>query len=356
MQDAAPAPVRVPLGEASQDVPYYRVNDRAELFDATRLERLLPPVVQAAIGRAELTAAETRALPLFIGSSCFSIGASESRYAAALKQQPQTALPMPFCGYQDIAMIVRNAAGCMGDTYTYNTACTASANALLAATRMLALGWYRHALVIGAELANRTSLAGFAGLQLTADAIRPFDAARDGLVLGEGIGAAVVSIEPGEPGALRIAEGATNCDTSSVTTAHPDGHSVAAVLSQALARAGLEPGEVRGIKAHGTATPTGDSAEAAGLRQVFPGGLPPISVLKPWTGHTLGACGALELALFGGALQQGFMPATPGFETPDPELGVRPLQARAEAPHGYYLLNHFGFGGNNTVLVLEKPA
>ena len=117
----------------------------------------------------------------------------------------------------------------------------------------------------------------------------------------------------------------------------------------------MQPWQVRGIKAHGTATPTGDAAEALGLQSVF-ASQPPVSALKPYLGHTLGACCVNELVLFAGALQCGFLPATPGFETPDPALGVHPLKAPASAPDGYYLLNHFGFGGNNTVLALEKIA
>ncbi len=357
MQRRQVRPVVLRLDEFDEplQMPYYRIPDRAELFDAGRLERLLPPVARAAVAQAGLTPEEIHRLPLFIGSSCFSIGLSESRYAAALAHQSETAIPMPLCGYQDIAAILQRALACRGDTYTYNTACTASANALLGALRMIELGWYRHALVVGAEWANRTTLAGFSGLQIVADALRPFDAARKGIVLGEGIGAVVLSAETDSANRLRVIGGASNCDTWSVTTANTNGKSVAAVLNQALEQTHLRPRQVRGIKAHGTATPAGDTAEALGIRQVF-AGLPPLSVLKPYLGHTLGACGINELILFAGALQRSFLPATPGFETPDPALGVQPIITPEAAPDGHYLLNHFGFGGNNTVLVLEKTA
>ncbi len=336
-------------------LPYCRIPDQTGLFDPGRFEQLLPPVVQAAVTQAGLTNADIRKLPLFIGSSCFSIGQSETHYAAALARDSQNALPLPLCGYQDIAVFAQRALGNAGDTYTYNTACTASANALLGALHMLELGWYKHALVIGAELANRTTLAGFSGLQLVADSLRPFDAARTGIVLGEGIGAVLLSSQAGDSKCLKITGGANNCDTWSVTTANPDGISVAALLRRIFEQVQLRPQQVCGIKAHGTATSTGDSAEALGMRQVFES-LPPITVLKPYIGHTLGACCVNELVLFVGALQRGYLPATPGFETPDPVLDIHPLKQATAAPDGYYLLNHFGFGGNNTVLVLEKPA
>jgi 3-oxoacyl-[acyl-carrier-protein] synthase I len=358
MQNLQVRPIDLQLDDFHESLrmPYYRMPDTAELFDSTRFERLLPPVVRRAVEQAGLSAEEIRRLPLFIGSSCFSIGLSESDYAAALLQHPDTAMPMPLCGgYQLIAGIIQQQLGIEGDFYTYNTACTASANALLGALRMLELGWYRHALVIGAELANRTTLAGFSGLQIVARRLQPFDAAREGIVLGEGIGAVLLSTEAGPNRGFRITGGASNCDTWSVTTANPDGNSVASVLDQALAAAHIKPHQVQGIKAHGTATPMGDTAEAVGIRRVF-SRPPPVSVLKPYIGHTLGACSVSELVLFVGALQRGFQPATPGFETPDSTLDLSPVTTPGAAPDGHYLLNHFGFGGNNTVLVLEKGA
>jgi len=334
-------------------VPFYRIEDGSELFDASRFERVLAPVVQQAVAEAGLSIAEIRRLPVFVGSSCFSIGLSESVYAEALQQHPENAVPMPVCNYQLIVSHVQRALGCAGDTYTYNTACTSSANALLHAVRMLELSWYPHALVVGAELANRTTLTGFAGLQLIARAMRPFDAQRSGLVLGEGIGAVILSRQVKGVHDLRIHSSASNCDTYSITTANPDGHSVASVLNQALQRARLQPQQICGIKAHGTATPAGDMAEALGLREVF-SELPPVTALKAYLGHTLGACSVVELALYAAALRAGFQPAAAGFETSDPVLGLHPLISEVEARPGYYLFNQFGFGGNNTVLVLEK--
>ncbi|MGH8373503.1 MAG: beta-ketoacyl synthase N-terminal-like domain-containing protein [Gammaproteobacteria bacterium] len=358
MQRMQVRPIDLHLDDFNEPLrmPYYRIPDTADLFDSRRFQRLLPPVARMAVTQSDLSAAEIRRLPLFVGSSCFSIGLSESQYAGELVRDPAAAMPMPLCGgYQLIAGIIQQELGIQGDFYTYNTACTSSANALLGALRMLELGWYPHALVIGAELANRTTLAGFSGLQIVADRLQPFDVARAGIVLGEGVGAVLLSAQPGAGNPMRLIGGASNCDTWSVTTANPDGNSVASVLTQALAAAGVQPQQIRGIKAHGTATTMGDTAEAIGIRQVFPTP-PPVSVLKSYVGHTLGACSVNELVLFGGALQLGFLPATAGFETPDPALGLQPVTTPGSAPDGYYLLNHFGFGGNNAVLVLEKSA
>lgn len=337
------------------EVAYYRIRDGAALFDPRRFERHPSAVAGAAVRQAGLTAAEIRAMPLFLGSSCFSVGLSEQEYAAALAAGSPAAIPMPHVGYDHLAGVVERSIGCRGGSFTYNTACTSSANAILGALRSLQLGRCRHALVMGVELANLTTLAGFSGLQLLAPELRPFDAKRSGIVLGEGVGAVVLSTEPGHAGSLCLRGGASNCDGFSVATANPDGESVTAVLRQTLAALRLRPDEVRGIRAHGTASPAGDAAEAAGIARVFET-QPPLTVLKPFIGHTLGACGVNELALYSGALERGLLPATLGFETPDPDIKLQPLTRATPALPGVYLLNHFGFGGSNTVLALEKRA
>jgi len=333
---------------------YFRIPDGGELFDPERFARLLPAVVRTAVAGARLSAAETRALPVFVGSSCFSVGRSESDYAAALAAGSSSAYPMPHCGYDGLADLARRAIGSAGESFSYNTACTSSANALLGAMRALNFGRHRYALVIGAELANRTTLCGFSGLQLLAEHARPFEAERDGIVLGEAIGAVLLASEPGAD-EFCLLGGADNCDTHSITTTNPEGESVLAASREALRCTGVDAGDVCGIKAHGTASPSSDLAEAAGLRKLF-AALPPLSVLKPHIGHTLGASGVVELVLYASALRRGLMPAWAGFGKPDPELGISPLTRPVPAPAGYYLLNHFGFGGNNAVLVLEKRA
>lgn len=333
------------------DLKYFRIPDGEPLFDPSRFEALIPHVVEAALTGSGLSPAERRKMPVFLGSSCFTIGYAESRYATALSAADADAFPMPHCGYGELAEPARRTAGAEGPVYVYNTACTSSANALLGAVRALALGRHAHALVLGAELANRTTLAGFSGMQLLTDRLRPFAAERSGMVLGEGVGAVLLSAQPRDD-EYRLHGGANNCDSHSVTTADPGGASVAAVLRRAMYSTGTH--EVRGIRAHGTASGSGDMAEASGLRQVFDA-VPPLSALKAYVGHTLGACGVNELILYMGALQRGNLPMLRDAGTPDPELGVRALDRPLLALPGRYLMNHLGFGGNNTVLVLEKP-
>src|SRR6185437_14900562 len=132
-EDAAPETVRLDGLTEPVDLAYFRVPDGAPLFDTGRFGRLIPKVVEAALVESGLSMAERRALPVYLGSSCFSIGGSESAYAAALAAGAPDAFPMPHCGYGDLAELARRAAGSAGPVFIYNTACTSSANALLGA-------------------------------------------------------------------------------------------------------------------------------------------------------------------------------------------------------------------------------
>jgi 3-oxoacyl-[acyl-carrier-protein] synthase-1 len=335
-------------------MPFYAIPGARDPFDPTRAASLLPRVAHEAVTSAGLTQAEIERLPIFIGTSAFSIRRSEIRPAIPTETR-DAALCLPLLGYEQIAGTLQRTLGSRREVFGFNTACTSAANALMSAARMVKLGWHEHALVVGLELASLPTLAGFSGLELLADTLRPFDLLRNGIVLGEGIGAVVLSAASAGASGIHLVAGASNLDSYRVTTAHPDGRSIAAVQETVLARAGVDRRDVRGIKTHGTASPMNDTSEAAGIRRVF-SEIPPVCALKPYIGHTLGACGVNEFVLMASALLAGFFPATAGFETPDPSLMITPGRENTVAHPGCYMLNYFGFGGHNTVLLIEKCA
>ena len=122
--------------------------------------------------------------------------------------------------------------------------------------------------------------------------------------------------------------------------------------------AGLDVDQINAIKVHGTASLSNDEAEAAGMKQVF-ANMPPLTAIKPFIGHTLGACGLNELLLFCAAANEEFLVATPGIGdnhvvSGDTTLGVSLNQSIRELPQGNFLMNYFGFGGNNTALVISN--
>ena len=331
--------------------PVYAIPDDQSLDDPLRAVGLIEAVVKEAVAAATLTDAELRSLPLFIGSSAYSLDRDAIR--ADVGSAFSAIGVDPVVAHQQITLIVQRLIGSAGRSFAFQTACTSSANALMSAARMIQLGWYKHALVVGVEIANLATVAGFGSLQLIASELKPFDRNRQGIVLGEGIGAVVLSAVDRDDGAgLFIRGGGTNIDTYRVTMSNPDGVVTATLTQQVMQRAGISRSQIAGIKAHGTGSPMNDSSEAAVVRGVFDNP-PPICALKSYLGHTLGACGVNELVLLGAALNAGVFPATPGFDEADPALGLEPTRMASAARDGHYLLNYFGFGGHNSVLLAE---
>jgi len=352
--DTAIAPNRLSLlhFEEPIEVPYHAVFGAPESAEA-RLHWLLDQAIGELLAEHPLTMDQRATVPVFIGSSCWGIGIAEERYRQQYHDNPETAIPLPLDGFSQISRYLQQQFGFHGADFALNTACTATANAILSAAAAIGTGVSDHALVVGLETRNDTTLAGFHGMQLLAqDKMRPFDRQRDGLVLGEGCGAMLLSkCESDDPGVL-LRGGASNCDTFSISASNPDGSTIAAVMADALDRSGIEPSDIQAIKAHGTATPLNDNGEAAGMCRVFDT-VPPFFSLKAALGHTLGSCGVMETLLVAAALPKGRLPASAGFSEPDPCLGVAPISQPLEVGPGNYLLNFFGFGGNNSSLIIR---
>ncbi len=246
-----------------------------------------------------------------------------------------------------------------GERHTFSTACSSSANAIGYGAMQVAAGapW---ALAGGVDSLCRITYLGFHSLKLLAPHCRPFDQGRLGLALGEA--AAFVLLEPV---ASARARGATiygyvqgwgcTADAHHMTAPHPEGKGAIAAMAAALKDAGCAPSEIDYVNAHGTATPANDKTESLALAAVFPGKIPPVSSTKGATGHTLGAAGAVEAVFCALALQRGWAPANIGVLAQDPLCDVPLIPAGGvNAPLKRALSNSFGFGGNNTALVLAK--
>ncbi len=340
--------------EEPLQLPYLSAANTA--FDETsaldHLEDMLEAAVSEAFSDIELSPETRQNLPLFIGSSSYGIGVGEERYKKALDQGSE-AVPLPLDGFTQVTNYLRRRFSLLGPDFAYNTACTSSANALLDAAASIEAGHHPYALVVGIETYNRTTLAGFHGMQLLAtDAMKPFDKFRQGLVLGEGCGVLLLKAGDMRTGGVSISGGASRCDTFSISASNPDGSQIARVMGEALKSSGLHSSDIRSIKAHGTGSPLNDNGEAAGMRRLFDQ-VPPFFSMKAYIGHTLGACGAIETALMTACLTAGQLPASAGFECPDESLGVEPITRAESAGPGSYMLNFFGFGGNNCSLLLR---
>jgi 3-oxoacyl-[acyl-carrier-protein] synthase II len=248
-----------------------------------------------------------------------------------------------------------------GPNETLCTACAAGTHALGYAARLIAWGLADAVVAGGTEYAGTpTSLASFGNMTALSSTgtSRPFDAARDGFIMGEG--AAVLVLEEWESavgrGARIIGEilgAASNADAHHITAPSPGGVGAISCIRLALADAGLDPAEIKQVNAHGTSTPLNDAAEAAAVSEVFGPGAVPIVSTKGVTGHALGAAGALEAAAVLLSMEHRLIPPTANTVDVDPEMTVDVVtgEARPWDP-GPTMSNNFGFGGHNGSIII----
>jgi 3-oxoacyl-[acyl-carrier-protein] synthase II len=193
-------------------------------------------------------------------------------------------------------------------------------------------------------------------------ASRPFDADRDGFVLGEGAGVLVFEeLEHARKRGARIYAEVlgygTTSDAGHITAPDPNGNGAAAAMTAALGDAGVEPSQVDYINAHGTSTPLGDIAETTAIKRVFGDAAYQTSVssTKSSLGHSLGASGGIEGVILCKAIESETIPPTINLETPDPkcDLDYTPNEAKSKAIR-VAMSNSFGFGGHNACIVVGK--
>ena len=282
------------------------------------------------------------ATPLFIASSSFQIGLFEQRAAP---------FDMPVAS-ASFSRQIADWLALSGPRSSYSNACISGFSAIDAACTLISAGLIDDAIVVGIELANDSTLAGFAAMELLSRSLcRPFDARRDGLVLGEAVAAIKLSATPGP---WKIAGLSTGLDAYSTTGPDPDGGPIADVMRDCLRAAGTPPVAIDLVKLQAAGSPGSDLAEANALRQVFTETMPPLLSLKPALGHTLGASGIAELAALLASLDAGQIPATANYSERDGEIGLAPVTVRRQAVVRRALLNLVGFGGGLASLLVER--
>jgi len=262
--------------------------------------------------------------------------------------------------------------GFMGPNYTTVSACASSANAMIDALNYIRLGHCNVVVTGGSEAA--VTIAGMGGFnamhalstrnESPETASRPFDATRDGFVLGEGAGALI--LEEYEHAKARGAKiyaelvgGGLSSDAYHMTAPHPEGIGVVKVMENCLENAGLRPEDVDAINTHGTSTPLGDVAELKAIAKVFGKHAPNINInsTKSMTGHLLGAAGAIEAIASILAMEHSLVPPTINHTTVDenidPSFNLTLNKAQAREVK-VAMSNTFGFGGHNACVVFKK--
>ncbi len=241
---------------------------------------------------------------------------------------------------------------------TISTACSSAANAVELGADMIRSGQADIVVAGGSECITKFHLNGFNSLMiLDHGQCRPFDAERAGLNLGEG--AAYLVLESAESAARRgvkpvaLLSGYGNaCDAFHQTASSPDGEGAYLAMSKALADAGLQPSDIDYINAHGTGTPNNDVSESQAMKRLFGSAMPPVSSTKSLTGHTTSASGSVEAVICILALRNGFVPVNYAWANPMDDGIVPNMELKPSHQLRHILCNSFGFGGNDSSVIL----
>jgi 3-oxoacyl-[acyl-carrier-protein] synthase II len=303
---------------------------------------------------------------VIIGSGAGGTATLEAQHAALLSDghvgiSPLT-LPMGLLNMAAGQVAIE--LGARGPCLAPCTACASGASAIGIARDILRAGGADIVIAGGTEAAiTPFYVSAFARMRALSrrseaeTASRPFDAERDGFVLGEGAGIFVMETEEhararGARIHARVVGYGASADAHHVTLPHPEGRGAKLAMKAALTDGGVNPDEVAYINAHGTSTPANDIIESAAIRELF-GSRIAVSSTKGVTGHLLGAAGAIEAAYTALALERAVIPPTANLVNPDPKVDVDLVYHSArEQKIGLALSNSFGFGGQNVSLLI----
>jgi 3-oxoacyl-[acyl-carrier-protein] synthase-1 len=253
-----------------------------------------------------------------------------------------------------LADFVQRYLGLCGPAFVVSSACSSTAKVFGNAARFMAAGLCDAAVVGGVDTLCLTTLYGFNSLELVSRTpCRPFDAARDGISIGEGAGFALIerpSQSDNMARAMLLGIGESS-DAHHMSTPHPEGLGARLAMQRALASAALAPGQIDYINLHGTASRSNDASEDKAVVEVF-GTDTPCSSTKGWTGHLLGAAGITEAIIAILAMENEFIPGSLYTRERDPELHCNYELATRPGRPRRVLSNSFGFGGSNCSLIL----
>ncbi|MDR7484216.1 MAG: beta-ketoacyl-ACP synthase II [Armatimonadota bacterium] len=372
--DPSPFPTQIAAEVLDFDPTAYM--DRKEARRNDRFVQFAYAATRMAMehARFSITPANACRTGVLIGSGIGGIATWEQQYRTMLERGPDRVSPffVPMMIVNMASGVTAILTGAKGPSSCVVTACATGGNAIGDAARLIQRGDADVMLAGGTEAAiTPLSIAGFCAMKATSTrnddpqgASRPFDATRDGFVMGEGAGVVVLeALEHAEArGAEILAEvigyGITT-DAYHITQPDPEGDGAYRSMVAALADAGIGPEEIDYINAHGTSTPYNDRLETLAIKRLFGehARRVPVSSTKSMTGHLLGAAGGIECIACVLALQHQMLPPTINYRVPDPDCDLdyvpntaRPARLRT------VMSNAFGFGGHNAILILRAYA
>jgi 3-oxoacyl-[acyl-carrier-protein] synthase II len=262
--------------------------------------------------------------------------------------------------------------GLRGPNYVTVSACASSTNAIIDAMMLIQLGKSDFIVTGGSEAGvNISGIGGFNALKALSTrnddpskASRPFDATRDGFVLGEGSGCLILEeLEHAKKRGAKIyaevAGGGLTADAHHITAPHPEGRGAISVMKLSLEDAGMNPEDIDYVNVHGTSTPLGDISETLAIKEVFGEHAYKLNIssTKSMTGHLLGAAGAIEAIACVKSIQDNVIPPTINFEHEDENIDYNlnlTLNKAQKREVNAALSNTFGFGGHNTSIIVKE--
>ncbi|MBC8137030.1 MAG: beta-ketoacyl-ACP synthase II [Fibrella sp.] len=350
--------------------------DRKEAKRADRFTQFAVAAAREAVEDSGLVIDSSNAerVGVLIGSGIGGLATLEEQIRILIEKGPNRVSPflIPMMIVNMASGMVSIMTGAKGPNSAVATACATGAHAIGDCLEIIRRGDADAMIVGGAEAAvTPVSMAGFGNMKAMASkfndcpekASRPFDAGREGFVIGEGAGILVIeTLESAEKrGAKQIYAELVGYgmsgDAYHMSAPAPEGEGVARAIRACLRNASLEPEQVGYVNAHATSTPIGDPSEIGALRSVFGEHFKniPVSATKSMTGHLLGGAGGIEAIATVLALQKELLPPTINYETPDPQCEVDCIpNAARKARVDVALSNNFGFGGHNAVVAFKR--
>ena len=338
-------------------IPSEQMMSRTSLLGMLAIDQALK---EAYVNVASLRARKADGKPLRIvlvsGTTVGGMDITELCFDQLEKQKSVEFLQHHDCG--NSTRLMADHFGIFDEVATLSTACSSAANAIMLGARLLKAGEADLVVAGGTEALSRFHLNGFNSLMiLDHESCRPFDTTRAGLNLGEG--AAFLVLESEEmaqqrkitPHAYLTGYG-NACDAFHQTASSENGEGPYLAMTEALAMAHLSAKDIQYVNAHGTGTPNNDQSESVSLKRVFGDEMPMVSSTKSFTGHTTSASGSIETVICILAMQHHFVPANLGWKNPM-ENGILPTMGAQNLDLENVLCNSFGFGGNDSSLVIS---
>lgn len=336
-----------------EDIKYFRIKKEFKSHKE-KFYSILEEVVLKAIDDAKLTKEEAKDLHIFLGSTSMSISKVEEYHLKNLKNEDK----ILNIGYGEIGNFIENLIDSKYTTTIVQTACTSSVNAICYANDLIKNNKIKRALIIGFEFFNYTTFKGFESLMLLSPSgeYKPFDINSDGLILGEASSAVILESLKKDENDFEILSSNNSFDSYSVTSSNPNGEITLLCMEEALKKANLNIENLTCLKAHATGSENSNLSEVTAIDKLFKKHKQKtdVVILKPYIGHTLGACGTSEIVLLCQSIKNNFLPKTINFNEKYEHINFTPLLETKKINHATILFHFIGFGGSNTSIILSN--